>query len=178
MDAEVPLSDGRRARIREVLPEDAEGLLRHVNLVGAEEVYIATEALGITIEDERRKIESFDHGRGLWLVALVDGQLVGSADMALGRHKKNAHTAGLGIALQESARGVGLGTALMERLIEWAQVKGVRKLTLSVFDSNERAKGLYRKLGFEEEARLRHEVVLRRKPTDVVVMAKWLKPFD
>lgn len=178
MQPEVPLKDGRRALIREVQPEDAAGLLRHVNMVGAEEIYITTEALGITIEDERRKIETFDHERGLWLVALVDGQLVGSADMAQGRHRKNAHTAGLGIAIQEPARGVGLGTALMERMIGWAEAKGVRKVTLSVFDSNERAKGLYRKLGFEEEARLRHEVVLRGRPTDVIMMAKWLKRFD
>jgi RimJ/RimL family protein N-acetyltransferase len=47
-----------------------------------------------------------------------------------------------------------VGTALVIAAIEWAQARGLHKLTLSVFPHNEAAIALYRKFGFVEEGRL------------------------
>ncbi len=55
--------------------------------------------------------------------------------------------------------------------IEWARDVGVRRLKLGVFETNERALALYRKLGFVEEGRLKGEVVLDGKPVDEILMA-------
>jgi ribosomal protein S18 acetylase RimI-like enzyme len=87
---------------------------------------------------------------------------------------KNAHTAQLGVAVRKDARGLGLGTALMKAGIGWARSVGVRKLTLGVFASNDRAVRLYRGLGFVEEGRLRGQVILGGVPVDELLMALWV----
>jgi ribosomal protein S18 acetylase RimI-like enzyme len=51
----------------------------------------------------------------------------------------------LGMGIIDGFRGQGIGTALMESAIAWAQP---RTIFLRVFPHNERAIGLYRKFGF------------------------------
>ncbi|HET8741860.1 MAG TPA: GNAT family N-acetyltransferase [Gaiella sp.] len=46
-----------------------------------------------------------------------------------------------------------VGTALVAAAIEWARVRGLHKLTLSVFPHNDAAIALYRTFGFVEEGR-------------------------
>jgi RimJ/RimL family protein N-acetyltransferase len=170
----VTLKDGRAALIRSVEAADAEALIAHVNEVGAEQVYIMTERLRLTVGEEEDMIRRLDPRRTLFLIALVDRKLVASADVERGRQTKNAHTASLGISVHRSVRGVGLGKAMMGDLLRWAKDEGVRKLTLSVFATNGSAITLYRELGFSEEGRLRGQVVLQGQPVDEVLMARWL----
>lgn len=53
-----------------------------------------------------------------------------------------------GIAVNEFARGKGIGTELIEAMTEFAKNKGYKNLTLQVIDTNPRANELYKKLGF------------------------------
>ena len=56
-------------------------------------------------------------------------------------------------------QGKGIGSMLMEKLIEWAKhAKVVEKIELNVRASNSRARALYLKFGFEEEGRLKRRV--------------------
>ncbi len=171
---EVALKDGRRVRIRRAVAKDAPQLLAHVNSVGAEKVFIQTERVDRTLEQERDWIKGFDGLSALLLVATHDGKVVGSADVRRGTQTKNAHVAELGIALQKAVRGQGLGRAMMEESITWARSAGVRKLFLGVFGTNEGAIALYRRLGFAEEGRLRGQVILRGALDDLVLMSLWL----
>jgi len=56
------------------------------------------------------------------------------------------------IALLPDYRGMKLGDALMARVIELTRELGALRVTLEVRVSNERAKNLYRKFGFEAGA--------------------------
>lgn len=170
----VLLKDGRTALIRRAVPRDANAVIAHVNAIGAEEVHIMTERMLKTPTEERAVLRRSDGKSSLYLVALIGGEIVGTADIGRGRQAKNRHTASLGIALRVDARGVGLGKALMETMIEWARSAGIRKLTLGVFASNSPALALYRKLGFHPEGRLKGQVILRGKPVDELLMALWL----
>ena len=172
----VTLKDGRVARIRRARAADASAVIAHVNEVGAEGVYIMTERLTRSLNAERALFRHADGKSGLYLVALLDGRIVGTSDIARGRHLKNRHTAGLGIAVRADARGLGLGTAMMRTMIAWARSVGVRKLTLGVFATNRRALTLYRKLGFVTEGRLRGQVILRGRAVDEILMALRLDP--
>src|SRR5262249_17145545 len=49
----------------------------------------------------------------------------------------------------ESARGTGVGRALLELAIERARVRGCRRIELDVNDANDPALALYRSLGFD-----------------------------
>jgi [ribosomal protein S18]-alanine N-acetyltransferase len=54
------------------------------------------------------------------------------------------------VAVLPDYRGKGLGEALMKRIMEVAKEVGARVMTLEVRVSNEAAKGLYRKMGFQD----------------------------
>lgn len=170
----VTLKDGRAALIRSAEPADAEGLIAHVNDVGAERIHIMTETLAKTVDEENELIRRLDHRRTLFLVATVDRQLIASADIERGRQAKNAHTASLGISIRKGFRRLGLGKAMMEDLLRWARSEGVRKVTLGVFATNGPAIALYRGLGFAEEGRLKGQVILDGVPVDELLMALWL----
>jgi RimJ/RimL family protein N-acetyltransferase len=153
-------------------------VIDHVNAIGAEEVFLMTERLTLTVREERARLRKADGVAELFLVATIDERLVGTANFARGRLSKGRHVAQLGIALRRDARGVGLGRAMMEAGIAWADSVGVRKLTLGVFATNRAAISLYRKLGFRTEARLKGQVMLRGALVDELLMVRWLgKPM-
>jgi [ribosomal protein S18]-alanine N-acetyltransferase len=54
------------------------------------------------------------------------------------------------VAVLPDYRGKGLGEALMKGVMEIAKQVGARVMTLEVRVSNEAAKGLYRKMGFQD----------------------------
>ena len=167
------LRDGRSVTVRRAVPDDAQRILEHVNRVAAEGVYIMTERLRHSLEEEREILRGFDGQAGLFLVALVADELVATADFRRGAQAKNAHTASLGIAIRKELRGLGLGRAMLEEGIRWARSVGIRKLTLGVFATNEPAIRLYRSLGFVEEGRLRGQVILGGIPVDELLLALW-----
>src|SRR3954447_7885465 len=51
----------------------------------------------------------------------------------------------------ESARGSGLGRALLEKVVELARERGCRRIELDVNDNNDAALALYRSLGFDND---------------------------
>jgi hypothetical protein len=171
----VRLKDGREVVLRRAAPVDAEQLIESVNQVGAEKVFIMSERLAMTVEQEEEFIARWEDGvEGQYLVAEVEGKIVGGSLITRGQNPKNRHTAGVGIHIIKEFRGAGLGEAMMRANVEWARAAGVRKVWLEVFSTNERAIALYRKLGFEEEGRKRRHFIIEGEEVDDVVMALWL----
>lgn len=56
----------------------------------------------------------------------------------------------LGMAIISEFRGKGIGTALLDQLVEEAKKKGIEKLSLSVDPTNRAALHLYQRFGFKE----------------------------
>jgi ribosomal protein S18 acetylase RimI-like enzyme len=56
------------------------------------------------------------------------------------------------VHLRENARGRGYGRAAMLLAEDEARRRGCPRLSLNVFGRNEVARGLYRSLGYEENA--------------------------
>src|SRR5207245_145447 len=83
------------------------------------------------------------------LVAVADGEVIGSIHVAPTRHGYGE----IGMALLREWRGRGVGSALMAAAIEWARGQGPHKLSLGVFPHNAAGIALYRKFGFVEEGR-------------------------
>ena len=57
------------------------------------------------------------------------------------------------IAVTRDAEGKGVGRALMEYAETWARERGHHTITLSVFENNRRAQGLYERMGDCSEIR-------------------------
>lgn len=62
------------------------------------------------------------------------------------------------IVVAPAARGGGLGRALVGSLLAWGQTRGAEHAYLQVMTSNERARKLYRSLGFHDAYIYRHRV--------------------
>jgi ribosomal protein S18 acetylase RimI-like enzyme len=92
------------------------------------------------------------HPTSLVLLAFIGDEPVGIAVCFFGlstfraRPLLNIHD----LAVLPQYRGEGVGTALLNAVEERARRKGCCKLTLEVLDDNTRARGLYRRFGFED----------------------------
>jgi len=169
----VTLRDGRAVLIRPVSVDDAEATLKNINLIGEEHVYIMIERVD-NLDEERRWLSSFDGIRSVLLLALAGREVVGSADCQGGTYPKDRHVGGVGIAIRDGWREVGLGRVLMERILEWMRAQGFEKAELAVFATNARARRLYESLGFVEEGVRRSHVRIRGAYVDEVLMGLWL----
>lgn len=172
---EVPLRDGRKVVLRPARMGDAESTLRNVNRVGREEIYIMMEEVP-GIEVERAWLSAFDGIRNVLFVGVAGSEVIGAADCHGGTFPKDRHVGGIGIAIQDGWRGVGLGRRMMERLLEWMRARGFSKAELAVFATNERAIRLYESLGFTREGIRRRHVRIRGEYVDEILMGLWLGP--
>jgi RimJ/RimL family protein N-acetyltransferase len=79
----------------------------------------------------------------------------------------------LGMIVAPAHRRRGIGRALLERAIAWAETNAKRALTLRVFPDNEPARALYRACGFVD-VELQRNAVARRDgpPRDAMLMRR------
>ncbi len=96
--------------------------------------------------DEASIASELENPLSLWLVAERDGVLLGYVGSQTVLDESDV----MNVAVAESARGEGIGRALMQALMGRLATLGSEKLTLEVRASNMPARGLYAKLGFSE----------------------------
>lgn len=90
--------------------------------------------------------ETLAAARGTFLVAEVDGRLVGC-----GAAKHCGEWAEIKrMFLVPEARGLGLATAMLERLLDWARSAGLPLARLETGHASHGALALYRRAGFRE----------------------------
>ncbi len=84
-----------------------------------------------------------------WFVACQNNTIVGHASLWSGHLESEQHRCTLGIGIEKSHRGTGLGKRLLDAAIEFVSDQpGIDWLDLGVFVYNDRAIKLYRSAGF------------------------------
>ena len=119
------------------------------------------------IEGDRRALEAWfdqlpDDSRGeahsaqadeAMLIAELDGKPAGVAFLVTlvdyFNERPHAHLSVL--AVEKSAEGKGVGSALLDACEQWARRRGSDRLTLSALVTNSRARALYERRGFNGE---------------------------
>jgi RimJ/RimL family protein N-acetyltransferase len=132
-------------QVRPARAQDARAMAQLFAAVAQERDGIATEP-PVDI-DERTAV--FARATDGAAVAVAGGQLVGMITVEVSRHG----FAQLGMLVARGWRGRGVGSALLQAVIDWARGRGLHKLCLEVFAHNTAAIALYRKAGFTEEGR-------------------------
>ncbi len=158
LDRRVGLG-GAAYRLREARREDAADVVALFRAVLEEGRYFITEPgeyRGRAGEEARVILRYAGRDDGLYLVARreADGGLAGVCTVRAGHLRRTRHVGRLEVFVARQDRGRGLGRALLEAAVDWAEANpGMRKLSLAVFEDNARAVALYRSLGFEVEGR-------------------------
>ena len=150
---EITLKDGRTCLLRSPETEDAEQLVRYVKATATETDFTIRypEEADIPVEQEKFFLQHFlESDRDLMILAEVDGKIAGNCQFSeIGRGRiKVRHRCSFAIALYKEYWGLGIAKALMELLAEKAVETGYEQMELEVVSSNERAVGLYRRMGF------------------------------
>ena len=129
-----------------------------------------------TEEFWRKRIEEMPVGSNvpeLFIVAERDGAVLGNAGLTSVPGVRRRHAMGLGLSVVPAAQGQGVGTALMQALVDWAdRWANVLRLELTVFTDNAAAIALYRKFGFEIEGTHRAYALRDGAYADVLAMAR------
>ena len=87
------------------------------------------------------------------VVALEQGKVVGWCDITARDRPVFSHIGSLGMGVLSSHRGHGVGSALIQAVLERAQQKSLTRIELTVRENNKPAISLYKKIGFVEEGR-------------------------
>ena len=95
--------------------------------------------------------------RQVAFAALVNGRVVGNAGLhPINDNPRQKHVCSLGISIAEAYQGRGVGRALMNACLDFADHwANYARVELTVHADNARAVKLYESLGFEHEGRLR-----------------------
>ena len=147
--------------IRTAVKNDAAVLCDAEKLTAMTPGLLASRPGEIYIELIEEKIEALAT-RGRYVVAEIDGETVGHALLEpLGSLAAISHVFVLTIIVHPGMLGQGIGSALLNDLLDWAQQDvRVTKVELRVRPTNTRALALYKKLGFVEEGRFRRRLRL------------------
>ena len=136
---------------READISDAEALLMHIKTVGGETDFLSYDAktFDISVERESKFINRFKKSKtDIMLVALDGEKIVGNAIVERNKIARYSHRAEISITVLSEYWGCGIGSNLMEMMIDFAKESGIEILYLEVRSDNQRAISLYEKYGF------------------------------
>lgn len=168
----INIINGHELKIRKAKVEDASKIILLVRQVMAEAPFFPEESqeFNITLEQEEYYLEN----TSLFLVAEVDGKIVGGISLQRGPYTRTNHVATLGITILKEYCGLQIGNTLMKETIDWAKNDGIEKIELEVFEDNIPAINLYKKFGFIVEGRKNRTIKINDKYKDMLLMAKFL----
>jgi len=165
--------------VRSARPEDAADFLAYLRAVVPESDFLIVrpEEVEKTVDEERRWIEErLDAPGRLIPVAEASQRLIGALTFDNGSRRRVAHRGTFGMTVRKNWRAQGVGTALLQCLIDWAEESPlIEKVRLGVFSGNDVAVRMYRKSGFVEEGRRPREVKIgENQYADVILMYRFV----
>ena len=156
----ITLKNGSETIIRRARKGDESGYAAASNQCYTETRYLSrcAEDDFPTAEDLLYFIEDVaESDKEALLVAVCDGHITGFGDITACLNKrKMLHKCTLNISVVKAYWGLGVGKALMESLISFAQNAGYEQIDLSVASDNQRAIGMYECFGFQATGRELH----------------------
>lgn len=153
----VKLKDRRTATLDWLKETDLLDIVEALNSVISEGKYLFMNNEITDMEEEQRWFEQGTKRGMLYLVARVDGIVVGGASINSCTEKRS-HVAEYGIFLREGYRNLGLGTTLTKLFVKIAEEHGFEILQLSVYATNKRAMRVYKKCGYKECGKLTRDI--------------------
>lgn len=146
----VKLRDGRKVVLRPVRPEDAPGLIQLHSRLSPDTQYLRFFGpKPYLTAEEAEYLANVDFTRRFAIVGAIDedGE---ERIVAVGRFDiVEEGVAEPAIVVRDDYQGSGLGTAILERMVEVARGRGVERFSAEVLAENERMIQLLRQAGLD-----------------------------
>ncbi|MEG0180860.1 MAG: GNAT family N-acetyltransferase [Peptostreptococcaceae bacterium] len=161
--------------IRPVKIEDSEAIneIRRMKGVKENTLAISSERL----ERTKRITENLDTNSHIIVAEIIeniDKKVVGVASLNVNVSPRIRHSASVGISIHSEYQGKGIGTKLMEELLDladnWLMLVRVE---LGVYPDNIKAIKLYESLGFEKEGLKKYSAIKDGQYIDEIIMGRY-----
>lgn len=172
--------EGKTVRLRAIELDDVERVYRWMNDREVTRYLMARYPMSRETEKDwvQNASKPLDFSNVRFAIETKDGVHIGNCGLHQGR-PEDRHTE-LGIAICEKEYwGRGYGTDVMMTLVRFAfEQMNLNKVTLGVFEFNERGQNTYRKVGFVEEGHAREEIYRDGRYWDVIRMSILRREFE
>ncbi|MFS0777846.1 GNAT family N-acetyltransferase [Neobacillus sp. 3P2-tot-E-2] len=155
--------NGLRYIIRSAMEKDAKSLSEvRVQIDGETENLDREQGEAYIDESGFKQIIKEDSERvnNLFLVVEVHDRIVGFCRCEGNQLKRSSHKVDFGVCVLKDFWGYGIGKKFLEESIGWADENGIKKISLKVLETNNKAIKLYQKYGFEVEGSLKKDKLL------------------
>lgn len=164
------MTAGHPIVIRRAEPTDAEAL--HEMFLGPKAIAGTLQLPYPSVEMWRKRIVEFA-AEDYFLVATIDGEVVGNLGLHASKSPRRRHVGSLGMSVRDDRQRRGVGTALLKAAIELADGwLNYQRLELSVYTDNLAALHLYQKFGFAIEGTCRAYAFRDGQYVDAYEMAR------
>jgi len=170
----ISLDDGTPLTLRPLLKTDEAALLEYFGSLPPEDRLCLKEDV-----TDPKVIESWiyelDYDNVLPVIALHNGNIVGDATLHFNSIGWTKHQAEVRLTTSTRYRVRGLGTIMVQNLIDMATQLGLEQISIEIPPVLDKAFYLFEKMGFKEVANLKGFVKdLAGTESDLVLMVKYL----
>lgn len=170
---DVPL-DGVTAVVQPARQQDITGIIGVITQVAAEGRHVVAKRLAAELEQTDVLLRHNESETRTFFVATVDEDAVGWLHLSAPQLEEMRHTAELTVGVLEDYRGQGIGTALMQQGLAWADERGYRKVYQRLPAGNEAAIAFLEANGWSIECTRTGQYLVDGELEDEVQVAVWL----
>jgi RimJ/RimL family protein N-acetyltransferase len=170
----IILKNEKEMIIRKATRLDALRMVQYVSVIGGESnnLTFGLNEFELTKEKEELIIENTNSmDNSIMIIAEIDSEIVSMVSMHCGTRPRTRHVGEFGITVRKPYWGLGIGSAMLDYLIEWAKGTNiVRKINLKVRSDNSKAIALYKKHGFTQEGVSTRDLYINGEFHDCIIM--------
>ena len=156
-------------KIRDIKIEDYKEISKIRKMPGVMENILSNK----DEEDELIKEKIINRGNNqYWYVAEEDGKVLGLGILMNHGNLRKKHVGVITLMVNSDYQNKGIGSLLMDKLINLSESLNIIRLELCVFRDNYKAINLYKKFGFKEEGIKVKSALKNGEYIDEIMMAR------
>ena len=156
-------------KIRDIKIEDYKEISKIRKMPGVMENILSNK----DEEDELIKEKIINRGNNqYWYVAEEDGKVLGLGILMNHGNLRKKHVGVITLMVNSDYQNKGIGSLLMDKLINLSESLNIIRLELCVFRDNYKAINLYKKFGFKEEGIKIKSALKNGEYADEIMMAR------
>ncbi|WP_283692886.1 GNAT family N-acetyltransferase [Clostridium perfringens] len=156
-------------RIRDIKIEDYKEISKIRKMPGVMENILSNK----DEEEELIKEKIINRGKNqYWYVAEENGKVIGLGILMNHGNLRRKHVGVITLMVNSDYQNKGIGSLLMDKLINLSESLNIIRLELCVFRDNYKAINLYKKFGFKEEGIKVKSALKNGEYIDEIIMAR------